>query len=61
MGVTRARRYANHKGGHKYDSPVPEDKRGQSRAHGRAVLPYTSDPVKATTSGSDKRRKGDPK
>gem|GEM_PF-101675 len=47
MGMTRARRYANHKGGHKYDGPVPEDKRGQSGAHGRAVLPYTSDPVKA--------------
>jgi len=47
MGMTRARRYANHKGGKKYDGPVPEDKRGQSRAHGRETLPYTLDPVKA--------------
>ena len=47
MGMTRARRYANHKGGRKYDGPVPEDKRGQSGAHGRAVLPFTPDPVKA--------------
>lgn len=34
MGYTRARRYANHKGGRKYD------------ADGN-VLPYTTDPVKA--------------
>ena len=47
MGMTRARRYANHKGGRKYDGPVPEDKRGQSGAHGRSVLPYEPDPVKA--------------
>lgn len=47
MGMTRARRYANHKGGRKYDGPVPEDKRGQSGAHGRAVLPFVPDPVKA--------------
>ena len=47
MGMTRARRYANHKGGKKYDGPVPQDKRGQSGAHGRAVLPYEADPVKA--------------
>jgi hypothetical protein len=48
MGFTRARRYANHRGGKKYDGPVPEDKRGQSGAHGRAELPRTpEDPVKA--------------
>lgn len=47
MGMTRARRYANHKGGKKYDGPVPDDKKGQSGAHGRATLPCTSDPVKA--------------
>lgn len=39
MGYTRARRYANHKGGKKYDGPVPADKKGQSEAHGRAELP----------------------
>ena len=39
MGMTRARRYANHRSGHKYDGPVPMDKKGQSGAHGRAVLP----------------------
>lgn len=47
MGMTRARRYANHKGGRKYDGPVPDDRKGRSGAHGRATLPYTSDPVKA--------------
>ena len=47
MGMTRARRYANHKGGHKYDGPVPLDKKGQSGAHGRAELPRESYPVKA--------------
>ena len=48
MGVTRARRYANHKGGKKYDGPVPDDKKGQSGAHGRAELPKSpEDPIKA--------------
>lgn len=48
MGFTRARRYANHKGGKKYAGPVPEDKKGQSGAHGRAELPrQPEDPVKA--------------
>ena len=47
MGMTRARRYANHKSGKKYDGPVPEDKRGQSGAHGRGLLPNAPDPVKA--------------
>lgn len=39
MGYTRSRRYANHKGGKKYDGPVPEDKKGISGAHGRKELP----------------------
>ena len=39
MGYTRARRYANYKGGRKYIGPVPEDKKGQSGAHGRATNP----------------------
>ena len=48
MGYTRARRYANHKGGKKYDGPVPADKKGQSGAHGRKELPRSKeDPVKA--------------
>lgn len=48
MGYTRSRRYANHKGGKKYDGPVPDDKKGQSGAHGRRELPRsTEDPVKA--------------
>jgi hypothetical protein len=47
MGFTRARRYANHAGGKKYDGPVPDDKKGQSGAHGRAQLPRQEDPVKA--------------
>ena len=48
MGYTRARRYANHRGGKKYDGPVPDDKKGVSGAHGRAELPrQPEDPVKA--------------
>lgn len=48
MGYTRARRYANHKGGKKYDGPVPDDKKGVSGAHGREELPrQPEDPVKA--------------
>lgn len=48
MGYTRSRRYANHKGGKKYDGPVPADKKGQSGAHGRSELPRTAeDPIKA--------------
>lgn len=49
MGYTRARRYANHKSGKKYDGPVPADKKGQSGAHGRAVLPREGDAVKAAS------------
>ncbi len=48
MGITRSRRYANHKGGKKYDGPVPADKKGQSGAHGRRELPKSEeDPLKA--------------
>jgi hypothetical protein len=48
MGITRSRRYANHKGGKKYDGPVPPDKKGQSGAHGRRELPKSpEDPLKA--------------
>lgn len=47
MGFTRSRRYANHKSGKKYDGPVPDNKKGQSGAHGRDVLPRVEDPVKA--------------
>lgn len=48
MGITRSRRYANHKGGKKYDGPVPADKKGQSGAHGRKELPKSpEDPEKA--------------
>lgn len=48
MGFTRARRYANHKGGKKYAGPVPEDKKGLSGAHGRSEQPRSQeDPVKA--------------
>ena len=48
MGFTRARRYANHKGGKKYKGAVPTDKKGQSGAHGREELPrQTEDSIKA--------------
>ncbi|GAB2859495.1 DUF4385 domain-containing protein [Hymenobacter ruber] len=44
MGFTRARRYANHVGGKKYAGPVPDDKKGQSGAHGRLELPRNPHP-----------------
>ncbi len=47
MGWTRSRRYANHKGGKKYKGAVPEDKKGQSGAHGREQLPREIDEEKA--------------
>ena len=48
MGYARARRYANHKGGKKYKGAVPDDKKGQSGAHGREELPRQEpDPIKA--------------
>ena len=57
MGFTRARRYANHKGGRKYDGPVPKALKGQSGAHGRPELPRTpEDPVKAKAAAIFKAR-----
>lgn len=48
MGYTRARRYANHKGGRKYKGAVPDDQKGLSGAHGREELPRSKeDPIKA--------------
>lgn len=47
MGITRARRYANHSSGKKYEGSVPKDKRGVSGAHGRAELPKDFDAEKA--------------
>ena len=48
MGYTRARRYARHPGGRKYDGPVPAGKAGRSGSHGRPELPPgPEDPVKA--------------
>jgi len=49
MGYTRSRRYANHKSGQKYKGPVPDDKKGQSGAHGREQLPQVIDEVKAAS------------
>lgn len=57
MGYTRARRYANHKGGKKYDGAVPEDKKGLSGAHGREELPRSvEDPVKAAAAQIFKKK-----
>lgn len=57
MGFTRARRYANHQGGKKYDGPVPDNKKGRSGAHGRAELPrQPEDPVKAESARIFKAR-----
>ena len=51
MGYTRARRYANHPGGRKYDGPVPAERRGRSGAHGRDELPRQVDEEKAAAAG----------
>ncbi|MHA6248598.1 DUF4385 domain-containing protein [Pontibacter sp. CAU 1760] len=56
MGYTRSRRYANHKSGKKYDGPVPDDKKGQSGAHGREILPNEPDPVKAKSAAIFKEK-----
>ena len=57
MGYTRARRYANHRGGKKYAGPVPADKKGQSGAHGRPELPRApEDPEKAAAAAIFKER-----
>jgi Domain of unknown function (DUF4385) len=57
MGFTRARRYANHKGGRKYDGTVPKALKGQSGAHGRLELPRTpEDPIKAKSAEIFKAR-----
>ena len=48
MGYIRSRRYANYPGGKKYKGPVPDDKKGQSGAHGRETHERgPEDPVKA--------------
>lgn len=57
MGYTRARRYANHAGGKKYQGAVPADKKGLSGAHGRATLPRSpEDPIKAAAAGIFKEK-----
>ena len=47
MGWTRARRYANHRSGRKYDGAVPLEHRGESGSWGRSVLPLEPDEEKA--------------
>lgn len=57
MGYTRARRYANHKGGKKYKGPVPVGKKGLSGAHGREELPRSAeDPIKAQAAAIFKQK-----
>ncbi len=46
MGMTRSLRYYHHKTGQKYKGPVPDDKKGQSGAHGREIAPENRDPSK---------------
>lgn len=46
MGMTRSLRYYHHKSGHKYVGPVPDDKKGQSGAHGREKAPDDVDLTK---------------
>ncbi|KAB7733174.1 DUF4385 family protein [Rudanella paleaurantiibacter] len=43
MGMTRSLRYYHHKSGQKYIGPVPDDKKGQSGAHGREQAPEDRD------------------
>ncbi|ADB37627.1 DUF4385 domain-containing protein [Spirosoma linguale] len=46
MGMTRSLRYYHHKSGQKYIGPVPDDKKGQSGAHGREIAPEERDAEK---------------
>ena len=46
MGMTRSLRYYHHKSGQKYVGPVPDDKKGQSGAHGRETAPQDVDLTK---------------
>ncbi len=59
MGFTRARRYANHRGGKKYDGPVPDDKKGQSGAHGRPELPRSPEDAEKAEAAAIFKRKWD--
>ena len=47
MGITRSRRYANHRSGVKYKGAVPADQKGVSGSHGRPELPKEIDEEKA--------------
>lgn len=55
MGFTRSRRYANHQSGKKYKGPVPQNKKGESGAHGRSILPFVRDQEKAKSAEIFKR------
>lgn len=46
MGMTRSLRYYHHKSGQKYLGAVPDDKKGQSGAHGRQIAPEVHDLTK---------------
>lgn len=46
MGMTRSLRYFHHKSGQKYVGPVPDDKKGRSGAHGRAIADEERDLTK---------------
>ncbi len=46
MGMTRSLRYYHHKSGQKYVGAVPDDKKGQSGAHGREIAPEERDHTK---------------
>ena len=59
MGYTRARRYANHRGGKKYDGPVPADKKGQSGAHGRPELPRSPEDAEKAEAAAIFKQKWD--
>ncbi|NJB84480.1 hypothetical protein GGR26_000225 [Lewinella marina] len=62
MGYTRSRRYANYPGGKKYKGPVPDDKKGQSGAHGREQHERgEEDPIKAESARIFKARWEDAK
>jgi hypothetical protein len=46
MGFTRARRYANHKSGQKYEGPVPPSTRGRAGPGAARCSPSTPTPRK---------------
>ncbi|HEY9296516.1 MAG TPA: DUF4385 family protein, partial [Phormidium sp.] len=57
MGYTRARRYANHKSGKKYQkNPQKESSQEAQKEARKDILPYDVDPIKAESAAIFKEK-----